>query len=692
MNRGAFTDALGVVAVGRELGRGGEGAVHEVTGRPGVAVKLYFDPDTAREAKIRILSGGGYTSTCPSAAVPRTLVRSADGAFAGFTMRMVDGYRPLHDLYGTASRRQHFPGADWRMIVRTAANVARAVAEVHAAGLVIGDINHSSMLVSQRSLVTLIDADSWQCGPDALCRVGVPEYVPPELQGRSLDGVVRTESHDSFGLAVLLAQLLFLGRHPFAGVPVGQPLALPDAIARYQFAYTLVRDVRLRPPNGTLLLSELPPAVRVGFERAFGNMLGPRYTPARWASVLADLELDLVDCSSAALHWMPSAASSCPWCRIEKLTGRSAFGAVAAAGKPVGVVVDHPEVASVRAFLNGINPAKLTHIEPRSSRKPVQHSQEAVAFAARNNGKAHAALLRSVLDLAGGVSDDPFTRRHTAAELAVVRAMADWRRRIGVEPVLREMAALRRDLVRVGSVGSSVARASERPAFDGMVDAALRDARVATARVPGLAAARRAILHSAGVVTAADVSRRRLATITGLGAQCVAALLIWRDDVAASAGRSGPSASSARERAAAIAAVDDRDRRGLLAGKRALEVSMALLELMKAFGDEVVERARSELASAAADLRFLKLPLPGDGTASSETGKFVAALQGASRKTKAGGKTGRTAEPSTRAPVCPKCNAPMARRWSSDAARRVVLGCTRYPKCDGKRTVTGRRI
>lgn len=681
-------DAVGTIVAGRELGRGGEGAVYELTGRPGLALKLYFEPDAARKSKITAFVRGGFTAACPSAAVPRTLVRASDGAFVGFTMRMVDGSRPLHDLYGAASRRRHFPGADWRMIVRAAANVARSIAEVHGAGLVIGDINHSSMLVSQRSLVTLIDADSWQVGPDHACRVGVPEYTPPELQGLSLDGVVRTRNHDAFGLAVLIAQLLFLGRHPFAGVPVGQPLPLPEAIGRHQFAYTLVREVRLRPPRGTLLLSDLPASLRVGFERAFGSMLGPRYSPAQWAAALADLERDLVACPADALHWIPSGTSPCPWCRIERLTGRTAFGADVNVPAHPGLAPGRRGLDAVRSFVDGIDIGRIAGIEPPPSRQAVRASTDAVAFAAQASGAAHMALLDTVTELDGGVSGDRFTRRHIAAERALVRTLADWRRVAGVGRVLAGVAALRQELARVVAKGADALPSVQEAAAHRAVGAALVGARITDARVPGLAGGRRALLAAAGLNTAADLSRARLVAIVGLGAQCIAALLVWRDEVAASAGTRPADAAHMREPARPDA--QTREGQRLAAMRTELTIALAHLELRVGTPDQSVERARAEVASAAADLRLLRLPLPGQGKGSPIAG----APPG--KKTKGGGKrkgkSGAAGKANAVPPTCPKCGSAMARRWSQNTARRTVLGCTRYPACDGKRTVSGRRL
>jgi len=54
-------------------------------------------------------------------------------------------------------------------------------------------------------------------GRQFLCEVRISTHLPPELQGRPLHGIVRTVDHDSFGLAVIIFQLLFMGRHPFSG-------------------------------------------------------------------------------------------------------------------------------------------------------------------------------------------------------------------------------------------------------------------------------------------------------------------------------------------------------------------------------------------------------------------------------------------------------------------------------------------
>src|SRR3712207_1872279 len=54
----------------------------------------------------------------------------------------VTGRTDIHNLYSPKSRRQQFLRADWRFLIRTSANIARAFAVVHETGCVIGDVNH----------------------------------------------------------------------------------------------------------------------------------------------------------------------------------------------------------------------------------------------------------------------------------------------------------------------------------------------------------------------------------------------------------------------------------------------------------------------------------------------------------------------------------------------------------------------
>jgi DNA-binding helix-hairpin-helix protein with protein kinase domain len=238
-----FFDLLGrEVALGRCLGRGGEGAVYAIPRRPGHVAKVYAQrPDDVLVRKLGAMIVIGASSPCETLAWPTGLLLDGRGGPAvGFLMPRVNGCRPLHALYGPGTRAEDFPEARWDFLVRAARNLAAAFESVHERGLVVGDVNEGNAVVSKKAVVRLIDCDSFQVtheGRTYPCPVGVPLFTPPELQGRAFDRVVRTRDHDGFGLAVLLFHLLFLGRHPFAGRHPTREIGVETAIREGLFAF-----------------------------------------------------------------------------------------------------------------------------------------------------------------------------------------------------------------------------------------------------------------------------------------------------------------------------------------------------------------------------------------------------------------------------------------------------------------------
>src|SRR5262249_29180802 len=152
----------------------------------------------------------------------------------------------------------------------------RAVAAVHNHGLVIGDLNPKNILVTKKATVYLLDCDSFQVmanGKTYRCETGFPEYTPPELQGLTLKEVDRGPQHDYFGLAILIFQLLFIGRHPFSGRFLGRgEMPLERAIRELRFAYGDEAQVsQMQPPPGALTWNALPGSLMGLFRRSFLN-------------------------------------------------------------------------------------------------------------------------------------------------------------------------------------------------------------------------------------------------------------------------------------------------------------------------------------------------------------------------------------------------------------------------------------
>jgi DNA-binding helix-hairpin-helix protein with protein kinase domain len=234
------------IPLGAVLGKGGEGTVYEVRQSPVTAAKVYHKPLSAdRSEKIRAMVRMRTEPLAKLTSWPVDLLAiRGTGEPIGLLMPIIANRKNVHHLYGPKSRLQDFPRADWRFLVRAAANTAKAFAIVHDANCVIGDVNHGSIMVAQDATVALIDCDSFQVntpGRRFLCEVGIETFTPPELQGLPFKGAVRTPNSDNFGLAVMIFHLLFMGRHPFAGRPRGAG-DVPIAQAIKEFSISIQRE------------------------------------------------------------------------------------------------------------------------------------------------------------------------------------------------------------------------------------------------------------------------------------------------------------------------------------------------------------------------------------------------------------------------------------------------------------------
>jgi DNA-binding helix-hairpin-helix protein with protein kinase domain len=330
------------ITLGRCLGRGGEGAVYAVPRQPRLAAKVYARrPDDQLLEKLGSMIAIGEESALETVAWPKGLLLDGPGGdVVGFLMQRVANHRPLHVLYSPRTRHGAFPRVRWDFLVRAARNLAAAVKSVHARGLVIGDVNEGNAVVSRRATVRLIDCDSFQVtrgGRVHLCPVGVPLFTPPELQGVRLDSVARTAEHDLFGLAALVFQLLFMGRHPYAGCHPTREITVEAAIREGFFAYGWdAARLGWQPPPLSLRLADIPSSMGSLFERAFGDSTAvgaPRPEAGEWVAALDRLESQLVTCGSDPAHRHARASGPCPWCRIEEQGGPIFFACGDANGR-----------------------------------------------------------------------------------------------------------------------------------------------------------------------------------------------------------------------------------------------------------------------------------------------------------------------------------------------------------------------
>jgi len=320
VSRTLITIKRTALELGPELGHGGEGTVYRVRNRSDLAVKLYHPSraSTELQRKLRVMVGLANDHLTTHAAWPVDLI---DNGSFGVVMPLIGKSLEIHDVYGPKSRMAKLPQAGFKFLLLVAYNLCAAVKHIHAAGVVVGDFNQRNILVSNDARVCFVDCDSFQVrlGNELFrCTVATPDQLAPEVHNRPLDQIIRECDHDNFTLAVIIFQLLFVGRHPFAGV--GGPDELPLAITRHLYAYG-ARAVKagIRPPPHAPQIDLLPPNLAKLFERAFAPPAErlARPTPDEWGRELKYSLDHVVQCRTNRTHEFVAGRMTCPWCDLE---------------------------------------------------------------------------------------------------------------------------------------------------------------------------------------------------------------------------------------------------------------------------------------------------------------------------------------------------------------------------------------
>jgi len=328
------------ISIDKQLGSGGEGAVYGISNDSTLVAKVYHQrPTPLAVEKLTAMVSFANPQLLSLAAWPKILVydeRTRD--VAGFVMPRMQNCEPIQSLYNPLQRLKVFPKADWSFQVRVAINLAAAFDEVHKAGCLVGDVNEVNALVTSQALVRLVDCDSFQLtknGKRYLCEVGKAHYTSPELQGKAFRGLIRTENHDRFGMAVLIYQLLFVGRHPYMGMHQDDS-SFEQLIAQFRFSQgPTSRSWGMAPPPHTPIFEDIPPELGTLFRKAFerGSEGGSRPLPSDWMSILKRLEDATTKCSVESGHKYWTGAKTCVWCRIVERGGPEYWFGVAGDGK-----------------------------------------------------------------------------------------------------------------------------------------------------------------------------------------------------------------------------------------------------------------------------------------------------------------------------------------------------------------------
>lgn len=563
-----FDDQGRRFGLGAELGRGGEAAVYSVEGQPELVAKIYHQPPGAEKTEklSQMVKLQSERLLALSAWPVGTLFIARNRSMAGFLMKNVSRFKDIHLLYNPKSRTREFPPkANWRFLIHTASNVARAFAAVHDFGHVIGDVNQSNVRVSpETAVVNLVDCDSFQISANGKvypCEVGVPLYTPPELQDTEFREVVRTPNHDNFGLAVLIFHLLFMGRHPFAGKFLGRgEMPIEKAIAEQRFAFARdAQRTQMLPPPACITLAHLPQEIGDLFISAFGpdRAEGGRPEGRQWISELDALASRLIVCSNNKAHLFFNALSSCPWCQIE-LSGVLLFVDYTIVDTTTGfsieliwariLAVPSPgagNVPSMLSYISAVEPSARAKTAARKRRYKIAavvvSALVAFGFVVFSpDGFAYmyflglgVFLLKRFFD-----SDAPkeFGQAARDAESRLRNLQFSWQREAAGEEFNAKRDQLRtltEEYRKLPERRKQKVRELQRALYEIQLRRYLEQFDIASADIPHIKEGRKAMLSAYGIDDAADVTRSALEAVPGFGQILIIQLIIWRQSLVA---------------------------------------------------------------------------------------------------------------------------------------------------------------
>ena len=549
------------VTLGAKIGSGGEGTVYVLSATS--VGKIYtVAPPRDRIEKLETLIRARDERLTSIAAWPSQLLRGADGTVAGFAMERIDARVPISTVTNPGSRKARFPQASWAWLIHVARNVAAVVETVHRSGVVIGDINESNFLVGTDASVRAIDVDSFQIASGSrtfTSDVGIPVYQAPELQGRSFIGLRRTPDHDRFGLAVLIFQLIFMGRHPWAGIWNGPEMAFEtgEIVASLPYAFGLEAPrVHFFPPAKTVRLDWLPHDTATLFDRAFARGATTRPSGEAWALALDAFERDLVACNRAPIHRYIKTRSDCPWCALERdgvtffLSGRAGEGTAAAVYLDIAAIerriAEIPPLVAAR-FPVDLAPAHVDGVPlgaPAVARRRfwlAGLAASVLAGAVVVPEALHAVWISSfsaldaaaVLATATAFTSASRARRRTlrAADARYNELRERWHTLANVDALVRRKAQLEQYLDEYRGLPARYAnerRHLEMSKPAQQMRAHLAAYLLADAKIPGIGRKRKATLRMFGIETALDVEEQLPNTaLPEFGATRRATLALW---------------------------------------------------------------------------------------------------------------------------------------------------------------------
>lgn len=291
------------------VGVGGEGTVFlaNVSGQQ-MAVKVYHTPTPQRQEKLLALLASRWNFPANKVMLPLQAVRDTQlGKVLGFTMPYLGNLGTGFVEIARLANRKH--RAAYLVSTRQVASIfldgAMVLDGIHAAGLVVGDLNDQNIFYKQEMMLW-IDVDAWQFSHYA-CPVGSEDFLAPELYGidLSLQPFFKPE-HDWYAFAVHLFRSLLLA-HPYGGTHPTVHLLTQRAQQRLFVLNPAITYPRIAH-SAELLSDDLAHT----FHRIFVQGWRGRFPLA----LLQQYYDTLVECPACKMY-VPHRQGICPLCQVK---------------------------------------------------------------------------------------------------------------------------------------------------------------------------------------------------------------------------------------------------------------------------------------------------------------------------------------------------------------------------------------
>ena len=321
--------------------QGGEGMIFDILGKPNLVAKLYKNGlnNIEKEKKlIAMVDNPPDKNVMDQISWPVDVLYDYNKTFVGFIMHKLKINEELNVIYEYGDSAK-YPDTPWSSKIVIAKNLCVVLNAVHEAGHVVGDLNPKNISVDPSTgHVIFVDTDSYHIEDSGVvyrCNVGMPEYLPVEIQNKMKGGLSScplptfSEHTDNFALAVHIFQLLMNSCHPFSCrvLPSQASVAFPqptDNILNGVFPF-------MQPKAGTAIpifapgIDVLPKEIQEMFKRAFiEGHTNPsrRPNPVEWHTALTKLEKELVKCKKIGHHVYYKKLNNCPWCEVDAKFGK----------------------------------------------------------------------------------------------------------------------------------------------------------------------------------------------------------------------------------------------------------------------------------------------------------------------------------------------------------------------------------